>query len=61
VWPRPRDRTIGTLEPGKSFLGKRDEPDKDKFLHYHTLLTTAANIEHEAVIDVNDVSPAKPL
>lgn len=52
---------VGTLEPGKSFLEKLDEPDKGKFLHYHIFLLTAANVEYEAVIDVNDVSPAKPL
>jgi len=52
---------VGTLEPEKSFLEKLDEPDKGKFLHYHIFLTTAANVEYEAVIDVNDVSPTKPL
>lgn len=51
----------GTLEPDKSFLEKLDEPDKGKFLHYHIFLKTAADIEYEAVIDVNDVSPTKPL
>ena len=52
---------IGTLEPTKSFLEKLDEPDKGKFLHYHIFLLTAANVEYEAVIDVNDVSTTKPL
>jgi hypothetical protein len=52
---------VGTLEPEKSFLEKLDEPDKGKFLHYHLFLKTAADIEYEAVIDVNDVSPTKPL
>ena len=52
---------IGTLEPAKSFLEKLDEPDKGKFLHYHIFLLTAANVEYEVVIDVNDVSPTKPL
>ena len=52
---------IGTLEPAKSFLEKLDEPDKGKFLHYHIFLLTAASVEYEVVIDVNDVSPTKPL
>jgi hypothetical protein len=52
---------VGTLEPAKSFLEKLDEPDKGKFLHYHIFLLTAANVEYEVVIDVNDVSPTKPL
>ena len=52
---------IGTLEPAKSFLEKLDEPDKGKYLHYHIFLLTAANVEYEVVIDVNDVSPTKPL
>ena len=52
---------VGTLEPGKSFLEKLDEPDKGKFLHYHIFLLTAASVEYEVVIDVNDVSPTKPL
>jgi len=45
---------VGTLEPEKSFLEKLDEPDKGKFLHYHIFLKTAADVEYEAVIDVND-------
>jgi|GEM_PF-1679805 len=52
---------VGTLEPEKSFLEKLDEPDKGKFLHYHIFLKTAADVEYEVVIDVNDVSPTKPL
>ena len=52
---------VGTLEPEKSFLEKLDEPDKGKFLHYHIFLLTAASVEYEVVIDVNDVSPTKPL
>lgn len=52
---------VGTLEPEKSFLEKLDEPDKGKYLHYHIFLLTAANVEYEVVIDVNDVSPTKPL
>jgi hypothetical protein len=52
---------IGTLEPQKSFLEKIDPADRGKFLHYHIFLTTAAGVEYEAVIDVNDVSPTKPL
>ena len=52
---------VGTLEPAKSFLEKLDEPDKGRFLHYHVFLLTAANVEYEVVIDVNDVSPTKPL
>ena len=52
---------VGTLEPAKSFLEKLDEPDKGKFLHYHIFLLTAASVEYEVVIDVNDVSPTKPL
>lgn len=52
---------VGTLEPEKSFLEKLDEPDKGKFLHYHIFLLTAAGVEYEVVIDVNDVSPTKPL
>jgi len=52
---------VGTLEPDESFLEKLDQPDKGKFLHYHIFLLTAANVEYEAVIDVNDVSPTKPL
>lgn len=52
---------VGTLEPEKSFLEKLDEPDKGKFLHYHIFLKTAADVEYEAVIDVNDVSPTKAL
>jgi hypothetical protein len=52
---------VGTLEPNKSFLEKLDAPDKGKYLHYHIFLLTAANVEYEVVIDVNDVSPSKPL
>ena len=52
---------VGTLEPAKSFLEKLDEPDKGKYLHYHLFLLTAANVEYEVVVDVNDVSPTKPL
>src|SRR3569832_567431 len=46
---------VGTLEPSKSFLEKLDAPDKGKYLHYHIFLLTAANVEYEVVIDVNDV------
>ena len=52
---------VGTLEPNKSFLEKLDAPDKGKYLHYHIFLLTASNVEYEVVIDVNDVSPTKPL
>ena len=52
---------VGTLEPSKSFLEKLDAPDKGKYLHYHIFLLTAANVEYEVVIDVNDVSPTQPL
>jgi hypothetical protein len=52
---------VGNLEPEKSFLEKLDEPNKGKYLHYHIYLLTAANVEYEAVIDVNDVSPSNPL
>jgi uncharacterized protein DUF2278 len=52
---------VGTLEPQKSFLEKIDPADMGKFLHYHIFLTTAAGVEYEAVIDVNDVSLTKPL
>jgi hypothetical protein len=52
---------VGTLEPEKSFLEKLDEPNKGKYLHYHIFLKTASSEEYEVVIDVNDVSPTKPL
>src|SRR5581483_6309182 len=52
---------VGTLEPSKSFLEKLDAPDKGKYLHYHIFVLTAANVEYEVVIDVNDVSPTNPL
>jgi hypothetical protein len=52
---------IGNLKPEKSFLEKLDEPNKGKYLHYHIFLTTASSQEYEVVIDVNDVSPTKPL
>ena len=52
---------IGILDPTKSFLEKIDPADKGKFLHYHVFLKTAANVEYQVVIDVNDVSPTKPL
>jgi hypothetical protein len=52
---------IGILDPTKSFLEKIDPADKGKFLHYHVFLKTAANVQYEVVIDVNDVSPTKPL
>lgn len=52
---------IGNLKPEKSFLEKLDEPNKGKYLHYHLFLNTASNQEYEIVVDVNDVSPTKPL
>ena len=52
---------VGTLEPSKSYLEKIDPADKGKYLHYHIFLTTASAGEYEVVIDVNDVSPTKPL
>jgi hypothetical protein len=52
---------VGNLKPEKSYLEKLDEPNKGKYLHYHIFLTTASAQEYEVVIDVNDVSPTKPL
>jgi hypothetical protein len=47
--------------PPRAFSKKIDPADKGKFLHYHVFLKTAANVQYEVVIDVNDVSPTKPL
>ncbi|UXI70210.1 YukJ family protein [Tahibacter amnicola] len=52
---------VGTLQPEKSFLEKLDEPGKGKYLHYHIFVKTDAGEEYRVVIDVNDVSPTKPL
>ena len=52
---------VGILEPQKSFLEKIDPADMGRFLHYHIFLTTAAGVEYQVVIDVNDVSLTKPL
>jgi hypothetical protein len=52
---------IGTLEPEKSFLEKVDPAERGKYLHNHIFLKTAAEVEYECVIDVNDLSPTVPL
>ncbi|HEX4792362.1 MAG TPA: DUF2278 family protein [Humisphaera sp.] len=51
----------GALEPEKSFLEKIDPADKGKFLHYHIFLKTAAGVEYECVIDVNDLTLTVPV
>lgn len=52
---------VGNLKPEKSFLEKLDPANKGKYLHYHISLGTASGAEYSVVIDVNDLSPTKPL